>query len=72
MCGVVDSDPDVEKLLSRLADGQQHALGASLLGSYVFCSVVTGDFEHGISDVDTVAVVRSDPTEAELTAPISG
>jgi len=30
-----------------------------------------GDFEPGISDVDTVAVVRSDPTEAELTALIS-
>jgi hypothetical protein len=65
---MANSDPDVQKLLSRLADGQEHALGARLLGSYVFGSVVKGDFDPGISDIDMVAVLRSDPTEPELTA----
>ncbi len=52
-------------LLTRLGDGRVRAL-AGLLGSYVFGSVITGDFDSGISDVDTVAVLSSDPSEAEL------
>ena len=55
-------------LLARLTEGQDRALGADPLGSYVFGSVVTGDFDPGISDVDTVVVLRSDPTEAQLAA----
>jgi hypothetical protein len=61
-------DPSVRGLLTRLVDGQVHALGGDLVGSYLFGSVVTGDFDPGISDVDTVAVVRSDLTEAQLVA----
>ena len=61
-------EPDVENLLIRLTDGQRQALGDDLVGSYVFGSVVTGDFDAGISDVDTVAVLRSDPTAAQLAA----
>lgn len=61
-------DPDVGKLLSRLTNGHRDVLGDDLLGSYVFGSVVTGDFEPGISDVDTVAVLRVDPTLDELSA----
>ena len=62
------SDPSVRDLLARLLDGQTHALGVDLVGSYVFGSAVTGDFDPGISDVDTVAVVRSDLTAAQLAA----
>jgi hypothetical protein len=61
-------DPSVERLLARLRVGQQQALGVDLLGSYVFGSVVTGGFDPGISDVDTVAILRSDPTPTELAA----
>jgi len=61
-------DPDVGELLTRLLDGQVQVLGESLVGTYLFGSVVTDDFEPGISDVDTVAVVRSDLTAAERTA----
>ena len=61
-------DPRVETLLTRLVDGQTQALGVDLIGSYLFGSVVTGDFEPGVSDVDTVAVVRSDLTAAQLAA----
>jgi hypothetical protein len=59
-------DPSVRRLLTRLVDGQTQVLGADLVGAYVFGSVVTGDFEPGISDVDTVGVVRSDLTAAQL------
>lgn len=61
-------DPSVGKLLTRLEAGQEQALGADLLGCCVFGSVVTGGFEPGISDVDTVVVLRSDPTAAQLSA----
>jgi hypothetical protein len=62
------SDPSVEELLTRLVRGQEHALGVQLLGTYLFGSAVTGDFDTGISDVDTVAVLRADPSPAQLTA----
>ena len=60
------TDPSVGALLARLVDGQQQTLGINLIGSYIFGSVVTGDFESGISDVDTVAVIRSNVKAAEL------
>ena len=59
-------DSTVEELLARLVEGQTQALGVNLVGSYLFGSVVTGDFDPGISDVDTVAVVRSDLTAIQL------
>jgi predicted nucleotidyltransferase len=61
-------DPEVRELLGRLADEQERVLGADLLGSYVFGSVATGDFEADISDVDTATVLRADPTSDQLTA----
>jgi hypothetical protein len=59
-------DPDVGELLTRLVDGQMRALGESLVGTYLFGSVATGDFEPGVSDVDTVTVLRSDLGTAQL------
>jgi predicted nucleotidyltransferase len=59
-------DPSVEGLLSRLVDRQKEVLGDDLIGSYLFGSVVTDDFDPGISDVDTVPVLRSDVTAAQL------
>jgi predicted nucleotidyltransferase len=47
--------------------GQSRVLGLDLIGCYLFGSVVMGDYEPGVSDVDTVAVVRS-----ELTAGLLG
>lgn len=61
-------DLGLRELLSRLTDGQEGVLGDDLLGSYVFGSVATGDFEPGISDVDTAVVLRADATPAQLTA----
>lgn len=57
---------DARALLQRLVRGQRDVLGDSLVGSYVFGSAVTGDYEPGISDVDTVAVLRADPTDDQL------
>lgn len=59
---------DVEVVLARLLEGVSGGLGDDLVGLYLFGSVATGDYEPGISDVDTVAVLRSDPTAAQLAA----
>jgi hypothetical protein len=61
-------DPEVRELLSRLAETQEGVLGDDLLGSYVFGSVATGDFEADISDIDSVAVLRADLTSDQLIA----
>jgi predicted nucleotidyltransferase len=59
-------DLEVRELLPRLTHGQEAVLGDDLVGSYIFGSVATGDFEPGISDVDTAIVLRADPTPAQL------
>jgi Aminoglycoside adenylyltransferase, C-terminal domain len=61
-----DVDPGVDAVLARLVEGLQQVLGVDLVGSCVFGSVVAGGYEPGISDVDTVAVLRSDPSAAQL------
>jgi hypothetical protein len=55
-----------EDVLARLLDGQRQALSDDLVGFYLFGSAVTGGYEPGISDLDTVAVLRSDPTDEQL------
>lgn len=58
--------PEVDRLLERLVGGLRAVLGPSLLGSYVFGSAATGDYEPGISDVDTVAVLQATLTSGQL------
>jgi len=60
-------DPEVEHVLSRLLAGHRAVLGPALVGSYAFGSVVSGDYEPGISDVDTVAVLGADLTSHQFT-----
>ncbi len=60
------ADREAAELLDRLVEGQRRALGEGLVGSYLFGSLATGDFEPGISDVDTAAILRSDLSEEEL------
>jgi hypothetical protein len=62
------ASPSVRALLTRLVHGLKQALGVNLIGFYLFGSVVTDDFEPGISDVDAVAVLRADPTAAQRAA----
>jgi hypothetical protein len=55
-------------VLARLLEGQRQALRDDLVGSYLFGSAATGSFEPGISDLDTVAVLRSDLTDEQITS----
>ncbi|HEV8192839.1 MAG TPA: nucleotidyltransferase domain-containing protein, partial [Ktedonobacterales bacterium] len=43
-------------------------LGAKLVGCYLFGSVVTGDYDPGVSDSDLLAVLSSEIDEAEYVA----
>ncbi len=52
-------DPEIEDLLSRLTDDIRRSLGHSLVGLYLYGSLVTGDFDKESSDIDLLAVLRS-------------
>lgn len=60
------ADLEAAGVLDRLVEGQRRVLGEDLVGSYLFGSLATGDFEPGISDVDTATILRSDLTGEEL------
>ena len=52
-------DTEIEALLGRLTDEIQRNSNDSLVGLYVYGSLVTGDFDKGRSDIDLLAVVDS-------------
>ena len=50
---------DIDALLSNLLGRMQRVLGDKLTGLYLYGSLVTGDFDHAISDIDLLAVLKS-------------
>jgi len=48
------------RLLSRLLDQMERVLDQDLIGLYLYGSLVTGDFDPEISDLDLLAVTASD------------
>ena len=58
--------PDIDKLLSSLLSHMQRVLGPNLAGLYIYGSLVTGDFDLEISDVDLLAVTPSDIDDEEF------
>lgn len=52
--------PDIEKLLSSLLDQMQRILDRRLVGLYLYGSLVAGDFDLEISDIDLLAVTSFD------------
>ena len=57
---LVTHDTEIDVLLGRLTDEIQHNSNDSLVGLYVYGSLVTGDFDKDRSDIDLLAVVDSD------------
>lgn len=49
----------VRSLVADLASEVRSALGSDLVGLYVYGSLVTGDFDERVSDVDLLAVTRT-------------
>jgi predicted nucleotidyltransferase len=57
---LVTQDTEIEALLGRLTDEIRRCLNGSLVGLYVYGSLVTGDFDKDRSDIDLLAVVETD------------
>jgi hypothetical protein len=58
--------PEVTELAEQLLATQRQVLGDRLLGLYLFGSATTGSFQAGISDIDTLAVLATDPSANDL------
>jgi len=52
--------PDIDKLLNGLLHRLRQILGEKLVGLYLYGSLVTGDFDRGVSDFDLLAATRTD------------
>src|SRR5687768_14137318 len=58
--------PDVNLLLERLLAEMRSCLGDKLVGLYLYGSLVWGDFDTTVSDVDLLAAIRDDLTAEEF------
>jgi predicted nucleotidyltransferase len=58
--------PDVNNILDSLLSQIHFILGGKLVGLYLYGSLVSGDFDYHISDIDLVAVTTSDLTDTEF------
>ena len=56
----------INQLLELLLSGIQKKLGAKLVGLYLNGSLVIGDFDPYISDIDLVAALSSDIDDGEF------
>jgi Domain of unknown function (DUF4111)/Nucleotidyltransferase domain len=60
--------PDVAAMIDALQAGARAALGENLIALYLRGSLVTGDFDPGISDIDFFAVTEQRVSEREFAA----
>lgn len=60
--------PEVNQLLDEVQDGLRRVLGERLVGLYLYGSLVTGDFDAAVSDVDLLVVLAGDLTADEFAA----
>jgi hypothetical protein len=59
---------DINSLLAELLTGMQAVLGTKLVALYLYGSLVTGDFDHEVSDIDLLAATASDIDDNEFAA----
>ena len=60
--------PTVSRIVDRLVDGIKRILEDQLVGVYLYGSLVCGDFEPGISDIDLVVVMRRELSDLSFAA----
>lgn len=58
--------PDLGSLLAELVDQIQQALGDKLAGLYLYGSLIMGDFDPTLSDIDLLAALTSDVEASEF------
>lgn len=56
----------VTQLLHELVEAHRACFGRKLAGLYAYGSLVLGDFDFDVSDLDLLAVLHDDVTDAEL------
>lgn len=59
---------DIKKFLDLLLIEIQKVLGSKLKGLYLYGSLVWGDFDYGVSDIDLAAVTSNDLADADFSA----
>lgn len=59
---------EVSQITGHLSGELRKVLGDRLLAVYLFGSATTGAYKQGISDVDVVAVLASDPSNEDVVA----
>jgi predicted nucleotidyltransferase len=59
---------ELDALLAELRSGLERALGADLVGIYLFGSLALGDFDPASSDVDVLVAVRAEPSDRQRDA----
>lgn len=59
-------DDTVRPILPRLTNGLQSILRENLVGVYLYGSLITGDYDRGISDIDLVVVLHQALDVAEF------
>jgi len=66
--GIDLPSPDIEELLTSLLENIHTVLQDGLAGLYLYGSLVSGDFDPDISDIDLLAVTAYPVTGPEFTA----
>ena len=56
---------DINKILEELINNLKSILGNNLVGIYLFGSLVWGDFDHNVSDLDLLTVTNNDLSDKE-------
>ncbi|HEY0459216.1 MAG TPA: aminoglycoside adenylyltransferase domain-containing protein [Pyrinomonadaceae bacterium] len=56
---ILSKHPDVRLLLDDITAGLQSVLGQKLVGLYLYGSLVAGDFDYEISDIDLLAATET-------------
>ena len=60
--------PHVNRLLDLLLSQMQQILHEKVVGLYIFGSLVSGDYDDGVSDIDMLAAIASDLDQSEFIA----
>lgn len=68
MINTPTSYADVNVVIDLLLTGMHTILNEKLVGLYLFGSLVTGDFDEDVSDIDLLAAISSEMNEQEFAA----
>lgn len=60
---LLSRNPSVQHVVASVRDAIAETAGSELLGLYVTGSLVAGDFDPNVSDIDFVAVLATDPSD---------